>query len=116
MDSAKFWHIVLNGMDATRFMAYYAISLAGAIMFFIYSVYNSIKNDKNSPSKFNFGYLFKTSILRIILVLMGLFFIIPNFEAFRGVALDVKQALLTGIGADAIVFSVLGLGRNIKTK
>ncbi len=60
--------------------------------------------------------MLKTSALRIVIVLIVLFFVITNFEAFRGEALDAKQALLTGVGIDAIIKSFIGLGKEVKIK
>ena len=115
-NQTTFWELLLNGMDFTHFLTYYIVSLIGVLFFFVYTVYDAIKHDAKSPDKLNWGYLLKTSALRIFLVVVALFFLITQSEAFMGEDISISLALISGIGIDGLIKSIVGVGRNIKLK
>ena len=109
----EFWIIILNGMDITHFFAYYTIALSGILIVFAYNVGDAVKYDRRSPDKFSWKRLFSFKmVLRFIINLLVLFYVITNMEAFAGSVVDVKLALLSGIGIDGLTKTIIGAGPN----
>jgi hypothetical protein len=112
--------IILNGMPFGKFAALLLCSLAGVLVLFMKQIYNSVKKDKDTPDKFNFVYLLKTSGARMVIGLIVICFSIAYFgdmsKLIFGIAVPLEingfVALLLGISIDAVIKGILDYGKD----
>lgn len=115
------YQLLLNGMPIKEFLVYYIFGIAGALSFFLYSVWNAINEDSNTPSKFSWKFLLKGTI-RVVLSLITLAFVVIYFKQISPFMFDVTNtdvdvkingfsAFLAGVSIDTIWKALLGVGK-----
>jgi len=112
MNWTEFWDLILDGMTMETFLAYTAIMLAGALIFFANNVR---KGTKKSAGKFSWGYMIKDNAVRIFSVILSIMVLVIFYESFFGVPLNAKLALMQGLSIDAIA-GVLTSGKQTETR
>jgi hypothetical protein len=113
------YNLVLNEMPFKEFIIYYIFSLAGAVAFFLYSLYQAIKYDNTTPTAFQWKYFAKGAIrvfLTVILIAVAIVFweqiSLVIFAGEDPVELNGWSAFLLGVLSDRLLEGVLGSGQD----
>jgi hypothetical protein len=112
--------IILNGMDPKFFMSMLFCALAGVLVLFMKQVYNSVKKDNTTPSKFSWRFLIFDSGPRMVIGFIIICFSIAYFgdmsKLIFGIEIPLQingfVALLLGISIDTVVKGVLDYGKD----
>ncbi len=107
LDWSEYWRIVLGGMDVTHFFAYASLMGAGALLYFIMDVKQSMERDCLTPDKFDFWFMLKDNFFRLIGVVLVISAATIWFESFYGVPINAKLAFTSGLSIDALIGTVL---------
>jgi len=105
------WRLLLGEMPMEKFIAYCLAMGAGALIFFALDVSHSVNKDAHTPKKFSWKFLIKDNIIRGLGVLLAIMATVILYEDFFGVAINVKLALTSGLGIDAIIGVLLKKGK-----
>jgi hypothetical protein len=112
--------LLLNGMPFSNFIVFYLVGIAGAVMFYLANVYESIMLDDKTPSKWSWKHFFKGTI-RIVLSLITLAVVIIWFKdlspfLFNASGIEVEtvdinalSSFIAGIGIDGAWKKILGI-------
>lgn len=103
----EYWAIVLDGMEVTHFLAYGSLMVAGAMIYFILDVKQSMEKDDFTPRKFDFWFMVKDNVFRFIGVALVISAATIFFESFYGVPINAKLAFTSGLSIDALIGTVL---------
>ena len=113
--------LLLEGMSKAEFVTYYLVAVAGAMLFFMYNLYEQLRLDPKGRQPWSWRKFFGGSI-RIVMSLISLVFAVLYFEKMSmimfqsdsPVRLTGWSAFTLGIGFDRIWKSLLGAGRQLQ--
>lgn len=94
-------------MEVTHFLAYGSLMAAGAMLYFILDVKQSMEKDDFTPRKFDFWFMVKDNVFRFIGVALVISAATIFFESFYGVPINAKLAFTSGLSIDALIGTVL---------
>ena len=108
--------ILLNGIPATQFIAFYIAGLVGIVISFGINVSQSVKNDKATPNKFVWVKL-KFKLIRwltsLLVLAVGIVFnkeiLAAGLESASPIELTLWASLLVGMGTDQLGKKLSGL-------
>jgi len=109
---------LLNGVEVIDFVSFIIAGMIGAIFMFFINVGESVKKDKNTPSKFRWSAL-KLKVSRFITALISLALVIvfPDkilgflFESETPIQLTIWSMFIIGMGADQLGKKISSLKR-----
>jgi hypothetical protein len=104
-------HIILGEMPVEIFVAYFLLMCAGAFVFFVMDVRQSVKSNPATSTKFKLKFLVLDNILRGISVLFIIMAAVIWYDSFFGVPLNTKLAFMQGLSIDALIGTVLKEGK-----
>jgi hypothetical protein len=114
------YNMFLNGMPVQVFLVFYVWALLGSLMFFLYSLYQALRNDSRTSRKFEWRY-FGQGAIRVFLSIVGLALGIlfwddwiskVLFESDSVIELTGKSAFLLGTLVDRLLEALLGSGKD----
>jgi len=111
--------LVLNGMPFGEFIVFYFFALAGAISFFLFSLYKAIKMDSRTPGAFSWKH-FSMGAIRVVLSIILLAISIIFWEQISLVIFAVEDpvplngwsSFMLGTLIDRLLEAILGGGED----
>ena len=103
----EYWTLVLGGMTVTKFFAFASLMSAGAFVYFVLDVNQSVATDSHTPDKFKFWFMVKDNIPRGVGVLIAICASVIWFESFYGVPINAKLSFTAGLSIDALIGQLL---------
>jgi len=110
-DRSEFWDRMLGPLSATDYAVFGIFFLAGAGLFFYTDVKHSLKTDVSMPNNFNFWFMVKDNLFRLVIVLVTIFLAIRFHKTMLGIdSLNEINCLYHGIAFDALFGKIAGHG------
>ena len=109
-------------MPVAKFIAMLILAVLGVVVFFAKEVLNAVRYDCRTPTKFNFGMMFKMSALRIFIGLIIIPVAVVYFGEMSQMIFQIHEpleingfvAFMLGMGIDRLVDGVIGYGKEGK--
>lgn len=110
--------LLLNGMPFGEFIVFYVFALAGALSFFLFSLYKAIKTDLRTPNWFSWKHFSMGAIrvtLSVLLLALSIIFwkqiSMVIFAVEEPVTLNGWSSFMLGTLIDRLLEAVLGGGK-----
>ena len=100
MNWKGFWSVILGEMPLENFMAYAALMLAGAFLFFAADIR---RGAKKTTGGFSWGFMIRDNAIRVLVVLMSIAASVLFYESFFDVPINAKLAFMQGLSIDAVI-------------
>ena len=109
---------VFGNVPPSTYLAAFTLMLLGMLFIWAYRIKKSMQTNPQTPDKFSFKYLFKTSFfqicLSIIIGVVGGFFLLRLTYEIVGVELSASVAVVFGLAFDYFLAKLASFKGNIK--
>jgi len=103
--------ILLGGMSPERFVACYFAMAAGALVYFTLDVRHSTRHNRDTPARFSWRFMVLDNVPRMIGVVLAMAITVILYEDMFGVPINIKLAITSGLGIDALIGTLLKTGK-----